>query len=91
MHRIKNVSLPDSIEKIDDYAFAQSGLLSAYIPERTLHIGKYVFYQCNKLKEVSLPKNLQTVGCYAFAQTAIANIKIPGSISIITQNMFWSF
>lgn len=53
---LKSVSIPGTVEVIDDFAFYDCGSLERIvIPEGVREIGDDIFVFCNKLKDVSLP------------------------------------
>ncbi len=61
------ITLPDSVEIIDDYAFANlTTLTSVNIPEAVTTIGAYAFLDCVRLDALTLGQNVQSVGDYAF-------------------------
>ncbi len=54
--RLRKISLPKTIEHIEDYAFYGCGELKALrLPESVRRIGKYAFYNCRKLEEINIP------------------------------------
>lgn len=54
-----NVTIPQSVEKIGDYAFAGTEMTDIVINKNVNQIGKYAFYDCEYLKNVTiLPKNI---------------------------------
>ncbi len=89
MNKLKSLELPDTIEKIDDYAFAFSRTLeSVNIPDSVREIGTNAFAGCVKLKEIKLPKNLETIGMFSFDATALKTISIPKSVKEIKEYAF---
>ncbi len=61
------VTLPDSVERIDAYAFANLPMLTKInLPAGITEIGAYAFLSCVRLDALTLGKNLQSVGDYAF-------------------------
>lgn len=66
----KRAEIADTIEKIDDFAFARSHTESVVIPESVTHIGYGAFYHCEELAYVEIPSGVKTIEPEAFARTA---------------------
>ncbi len=47
--KLRIIDLPESLENIEDYAFAETGLKSVVIPKHTRHIGKASFFGCDEI------------------------------------------
>jgi hypothetical protein len=89
MSKVKTVVIPDTVESIDDYAFAFSkNLESVIIPDSVKTIGTCAFAGCAKLKNVKLSKNLNSIGMYCFDATAVEKIDIPKSVNRIKAYAF---
>lgn len=59
---ITSISLPNSIEEIQEYAFYKcSGLTVAYLPDGIKKIGKNAFQWCENIVDISLPNNSEVV------------------------------
>jgi hypothetical protein len=54
---IKKITLPDTLEFIDDYAFYDSAVSEINFPDSLVHIGEGAFLHCLSLAEVTLPNN----------------------------------
>lgn len=77
---IQSVEIPNSIEEIQDYAFASNrNLKSVTFPEGVKIIGTNAFFNCTSLESVSLPTTLKRIGVYAFSATGLKSVKIPES------------
>ncbi len=64
---ITDYTVPDSVEKIDDYAFYScSNLESVTIGDGIDKIGDYTFYECSALTTVNNATGIVSVGNYAF-------------------------
>ena len=50
-----SVTLPESLNSIGFYAFANTGLTSVTIPDSVTSIGRYAFYGCNSLEGITIP------------------------------------
>lgn len=66
---INKVAFADSIEKIDDFAFARSSVKEAEIPSGVTHIGYGAFYHCENLEKVEIPATVETIEPEAFSMT----------------------
>ena len=82
---ITSVSLPTSIVKIDDYAFANSGLtainLSSLVNLRT--IGDSAFGLTNlKVAKLSNCSSLQSIGLYAFYSSLLEEVDLTNMVSL---------
>lgn len=68
---IKKVSLPDTIEIIEQNAFSNSTISEINIPESVITIKDAAFYYCDNLRSVTLHKTLKSIGDYAFFNTTL--------------------
>ena len=67
---LTEVSFPNSLKTIEDYAFRYcSKLASAVLPEGLEKLGSYVFAYCSKLNEPNIPSSVTSVGTYCFIGT----------------------
>lgn len=78
--RIANVSLPNSLIYIDDFAFDGCESLELInIPESVTYIGESAFRGCVGLKNMTLPNSVKTIGMGAFAGCEnIEKVKLGG-------------
>lgn len=62
------VRTPDTLTKIEDYAFANSSVKKALMNRSPLltEIGAYAFAECKNLIQADMPRNLETLGTYAY-------------------------
>jgi hypothetical protein len=89
MAKIKSVTVPDTVTKIDDYAFAFSRELEKVVlPDSVKSIGTNAFAGCIKLKEIKLPKKLKTLGMYSFDASGLREITIPKSVKKVDEYAF---
>ena len=58
---LHEVSIPESVQYIEDYAFAFSSLYSITIPNSVKRIGKGVFDGCEDLESVVLSNQLTEI------------------------------
>lgn len=65
---IDTYSIEDSVQSIEEGAFAYSKIKKIVIPESVTSIGSYAFYDCLKLEEVTiLSKKLMVTGSHVFS------------------------
>ena len=77
-----DIEIPDTITKIDDYAFAYSKLLyDIKFSKNLTEIGEFAFYKCENLKELVLPNKLKKIDAYAFGDCEnLKDVTIPKSV-----------
>lgn len=65
---IRKVYTPDTLTKIEEYAFAGSTIKNALMNRSKLltEIGQYAFSECKNLIQADMPLSLITLGDYAF-------------------------
>lgn len=66
--QITGLKLPNSLERIDAFAFGRTGITGDLIvPEGVQEIGEYAFAYCEELENVSLSENVKKIGNCAFS------------------------
>ena len=87
---VKDLTIPDTIEVINDYAFINcSCLLSVSIPNSMKKIGGLAFGSCTNLKCLNLGHSVTTIGSYAFSNcTKLEEVIIPNSVTSIEMGAF---
>ena len=62
------VRTPDTLTKIEEYAFANSSVKKALMNRSPLltEIGAYAFSECKNLVQTDMPRDLETLGTYAY-------------------------
>ena len=88
--KLKNITIPKSVNTIADYAFNDcSSLISINIPESVTYIGSTAFNGCTMLSSITVDKNNKVYdsrdNCNAIIETK-ENKLIRGSISTIIPN-----
>ncbi len=85
-----NTIIPNSVEKINSYAFYECrGLTALDIPSSVTSIGSYAFQSCTQLASLSLSENLTTIGEYAFYGCgSLTTITIPDGVQTIPNSCF---
>ncbi len=66
-------SIPSGVNRIDDFAFARSGLTGIDIPSGVTEIGYGAFYHCDNLSSVSVPATVTEIEPEAFSYTRWLN------------------
>ena len=87
---ITSISLPSSLETIDNYVFdGCSALKNVAIQEGTTSIGQYAFQNCTALESISLPESLTSIAKYAYTGcTALKSITLPDALTSLGGHVF---
>lgn len=81
---ITKIILPDSINKIENYAFSGCSLLEEVELSSSLKsIGERAFQNCESLKTIYIPKGVKEIGPDAFTNSSLSTIVLPDSIEKI--------
>lgn len=67
---LENMSLPDGIKEIGQFAFSRTDVVSVTLPDGVESIDYGAFYHCDRLSEVKLPPTVMKIEPYAFSETA---------------------
>ena len=87
---IKNLVIPDGVEKIGSYTFINYDLLSVVCSNSVTFIGEGAFSYNANLKSVELSNNLQTIKDAAFAHCpSLTEIKLPETLSVFGSG-YWT-
>ncbi len=87
---LSSVHIPQAIETIGEYAFADSGIVSVNIPDNILSIGECAFSGCIKLASVTFPDTLTSIGEYAFTGCeTLRRITLPAGLVGIPDGLFY--
>lgn len=84
---ITNLTIPNSVIFIENYAFPSSKLTSITISEGVKEIGAYAFSDC-ELKEVIIPESVIAIGEFAFLSNYITSVTIKNSATMIGKDAF---
>ena len=89
MSKAETVIIPDTVDAIEDYAFAFSRTLKkVIIPDSVKYIGINAFAGCTSLTEIKLPKKLETIGMYSFDASGLKKVTIPKSVKTVGEYAF---
>ena len=85
-----SIKLPESIERIGDYAFRGcSGLSSVTIPNSVISIERLAFYDCRGLTSVTIPNSVTSIGSSAFKNcSSLTSVTIGNSVTSIGMGAF---
>lgn len=75
-YAISSITLPPTLTKIGNNAFAYSQLTNIVIPEGVTSIGRECFYNCTKLTDITLPMSMSSFGQNAVSYSAIIRVHI---------------
>ena len=79
---VRDIELPNTITKIDDYAFAYSKYLyNIKFSKNLTDIGEFAFFKCENLEKIVFPDKLKKIDSYAFGDCEnLKDITIPKSV-----------
>ena len=82
---LTNISIPNGVTTIGDFAFVYTSLGSVTIPDSVTSIGNGVFWNCGGLRSVTFGSSVTNIGNAAdpvgvFGLTALTNVIIPNSV-----------
>lgn len=70
-----SITLPETLNSIEDYAFRVCGSLSSIVfPDSLSRIGEGAFIHCEALETITIPKNVKFIGNYAFTSVLLRNV-----------------
>ena len=87
---VADLTIPDSVTEIGDYAFCGCGsLTSVTIPDSVTTIGRSAFYKCVSIKNIVIPDSVTTIGDHAFAYcSSLTSATIPNSVTTLGVAVF---
>lgn len=90
---IKSVVIPNSVTKLEDYAFYWcSELTSISIPNSVTSIGQSAFGACHKITSLEIPNSVTSIGFFAFSGcNNLISITIPNSVVSIGSTVTSSY
>lgn len=84
---LADITLPDTLESIGDYAFVTTKITNIHLPDGTTVIGDWAFSGL-KLTEIELPDSLLDIEHGAFNSTKITSLTIPPFVTSIPYDIF---
>ena len=84
---IKQVTIPDGVTSIGNYAFFNTLLTSVDLPAGLTSISDWAFTH-TKLTSVDIPDSVTSIGNYAFSNTPLASVHLPASLTSIGKAAF---
>ena len=83
--KIKDLTIPDGVTSIGNYAFCScSGLSSIIIPNSVTSIGENAFSSCSGLTSLDIPNSVTSIGSSAFSGcSGLTSVTIPNSVTSI--------
>lgn len=84
---LTEVTLPESVISIEDYAFCGSKIERINLPQGLISIGNYAFRDC-PLTNISIPESVTSIGEAAFLCSDISSVTIPDGITSIAYSTF---
>lgn len=86
---VTDVIIPDSVTRIGEYSFSESGLESVNLPKNLTDIDNYAFQQCRNLKRVIIPDSVTTLGNGVFGDcTSLEMVVIGNGVTEIPNGAF---
>ena len=88
---VKKVIVPNGIEYIDNYAFAENDYIEeAEISGSVLTFGSHMFYRCDALKKVAFHEGVVEIPTHCFNQaTAIEEVAMPSTLKRVGDYAFF--
>ena len=84
---LETVILPDTITRIENYAFYTcEDLEYIYLPDGLEYIGEQAFDYCDELAYVYVPDSVMTIGSWAFDDAPRLILSVPDDFSNIDSN-----
>lgn len=77
---LERVTLPEGLEHIGPFAFANSGITALECPSSLVEVASKACMNCRSLRRVRLNEELRAVGEGAFASSAVEELRIPASV-----------
>ena len=87
---LTSVNIPNTVSRIGNNAFKNSGLTSITIPDRVTTIGNMAFYNNTSLRSAIIGNGVTSIGDMAFANTGLTSITIPNRVTTIGGMAFYN-
>lgn len=87
--QIKQITIPDTVTEIGDYAFnACEQLASIALPSGLQKISSTMFADCMSLTSITIPEAVTEIGSQAFANSGLTSITIPSTVTTLGSEAF---
>lgn len=88
---LTDISFPDSLEEIGEYAFTRTSLRRVHFPGGIRTIGNSAFAYCMKLSSAVFDEGVETIERLAFAGCPLASVSLPASVRSLGSECFPCF
>ena len=86
---LESVVLPDTVTRLDRWAFLECPKLKEFTAKGILEIDSYCFKDCSVLSDITLSDKYTSLGSYAFSNCkGITEINISASCTVVGMNCF---
>ena len=82
------ITLPNTITFIGDYAFSRTSINTIILPESVTHIGEGAFSGCSELNHISIPNKVDTIKKNTFLSTWLQSIDLQQGVKYIEDSAF---
>ncbi len=90
-YELSKITLPETIEKIGDRAFAKCAFSQFIIPESVKEIGFAAFGLCERLTEITVPQSVEKLGALAFyCCSSLEKAVVKANITILNERVFYN-
>lgn len=77
---LREVTIPDSVRIIGEFAFAKTAVESFVAPESLEEIQRQAFFNCKSLVSARLNEGLKVIGDEAFCNTSLQKLRLPKTV-----------
>lgn len=92
---LNSLNIPETVNKINTYAFANTSISNVTIPSTVKSISSFAFYGCSKLSSITIPKSVTRIGSSSFAVcSALKDINFNGTKeqwNTIEKGIYWDY
>lgn len=86
---LKNIDIPEGVERIGTFAFRGNALDSITIPDSVTYIGENAFGECRDAESLSIGSGLSEIRERVFSELVnVKTIRIPGNVETIQKMAF---
>ncbi len=85
---ISQITIPEGVVGIGEYAFFGCGSLSSItLPSTLEHMGQEMFTNCYSLRSLTIPEKVRLIGCSMFYNSGLTSLTLKGDIVSFGPNM----